>query len=82
MWYVIWAGCDFFAWDQPIDRTVTNPPWSQVWRLLYHDMGLSDHVVFLLTNNHMWTEARLREIRTARFGLRKILLVDMPWALP
>lgn len=45
-------------------------------------MGLSENVVFLLTINHVWAKARLRDIRTARFGLRKILLVDMPWALP
>jgi hypothetical protein len=30
----------------------------------------------------MWAKARLRDIRTARFGFRKIPLVDMLWALP
>ena len=37
-------------------------------------MGLSENVVFLLTINHVWTKARLRDIRAAGFGLREIVL--------
>jgi hypothetical protein len=81
-WCEIKAGRDFFAWDKRVDWIVTNPPWSQIRRFLQHAMTHADHVVFLLTVNHVWTKARLRDIRTAGFGLRQIVLVDMPSGFP
>ena len=74
VWCEIKEDRDFFAWDQPVDWIITNPPWSQVRRFLQHGMGLSENVVFLLTINHVWTKARLRDIRAAGFGLREIVL--------
>lgn len=82
LWCEIKCGRDFFAWDQPVDWIITNPPWSQIRAFLQHAMELSDHVVFLLTINHMWTKARLRDIRESGFGIREILLVDMPKTFP
>jgi hypothetical protein len=55
-----------------------NPPWSQIRSFLQHAISLSDNVVFLLAINHVWTKARLRDIRAAGFGLREIVLVDTP----
>lgn len=81
-WCEIRRGRDFFAWTEPVDWIITNPPWSQIRPFLQHAMTLADHVVFLLTINHLWTKARLRDIRAAGFGLREILLVEMPPEFP
>lgn len=81
-WCEVQRGRDFFAWTERVDWIVTNPPWSQIRRFLQHAMTLADHVVFLMTINHVWTKARLRDIRAAGFGLREIVLVDMPPTFP
>jgi len=81
-WCEIKEGRDFFAWKEPVDWIVTNPPWSQVRKFLQHAMTYANHVVFLLTINHIWTQARLRDIREAGFGIRQIVLVDMPANFP
>ncbi len=83
---VLWAelkrGRDFFEWHERVDWIITNPPWSQIRVFLQHAMTLAEHVVLLLTINHLWTKARLRDIRAADFGLREIVLVDMPASFP
>lgn len=81
-WCEIQRGRDFFAWSEPVDWIITNPPWSQIRPFLQHALSLADHVVFLLTINHLWTKARLRDIHAAGFGIREILLVDMPASFP
>ena len=81
-WCEIKEDRDFFAWNLSVDWIITNPPWSQIRRFLQHAMSLSDNVVFLLTINHVWTRARLRDIRAAGFGIKEIVLVDMPASFP
>lgn len=81
-WTEVKLGHDFFDWDQPVDWIITNPPWSQIRDFLCHAMELSDHVVFLFTINHLWTKARLRDIHNADYGIREIVLVDMPKTFP
>jgi hypothetical protein len=82
MWCEIKVDRDVFAWGQPVGWIVTNSARSQVRRFIYHAMGLSENVVFLLTINHVWTKGRLRDIRAARFGLREILPTDIPPQFP
>lgn len=81
-WCEVQRRRDFFAWNQPIDWIITNPPWSQIRRFLQHAMAHADHVVFLCTINHVWTRARLRDIRSAGFGLREIVIFDTPRSFP
>lgn len=81
-WCEIKDGRDFFDWPRKVDWIVTNPPWSQVRGFLRHAMAVADHVVFLLTINHLWTKARVRDIRDAEFGLCEICLVEMPKSFP
>lgn len=76
------AGKDFFDFHEPVDWIVTNPPWSQIRPFLQHSFKLADEVVFLMTVNHVWTKARLRDMKTAGFGLRQIALVEMPKEFP
>lgn len=81
-WAEIKQGRDFYAWQEPVDWIITNPPWSQIRHFLQHAMEVADHVVFLITINHVWTKARLRDVKAAGFGLREIVLVDMPANFP
>ncbi|MDX6766856.1 MAG: hypothetical protein SFU85_08690 [Candidatus Methylacidiphilales bacterium] len=78
----IQRGEDFFDWDEKVDWIITNPPWSQIRPFLCHAMEVADEVVFLMTVNHVWTKARLRDIREQGFGLREIVLVEMPPEFP
>lgn len=75
-------GRDFFEWAEPVDWIVTNSPWSQIRDFLCHAMEMADHVVFRFTIKHLWTKARLRDIHNAAFGIREIVLVDMPKNFP
>lgn len=81
-WCEVKRGTDFFAWTQRVDWIVTNPPWSQIRKFLQHALSLADHVVFLLTINHLWTRARLRDVKAAGFGVREIVLLDTPKSFP
>lgn len=81
-WCEIKRGRDFFAHDAHYDWIITNPPWSRIRAFLVHSFAHADNVVFLMTVNHVWTKARLREMRSAGFGLREILLVPTPPGFP
>ena len=71
-------GKDFLLFQDKVDWIITNPPWSQIRLFLNHAMKISNNVVFLMTVNHLWTKARLRDIRSAEFGIREIFLIDTP----
>lgn len=63
---------------EPWDWIVTNPPWSKIRPFLAQAMKLADNVVFLITVNHVFTRARVRDAAAAGFALKEILLVDTP----
>jgi hypothetical protein len=81
-WCEIKRGRDFYEWCAPVDWIVTNPPWSQMRRFLRHSFAIADHVAVLITINHVWTRARLRDAREQGFGLKQIILVDTPASFP
>jgi hypothetical protein len=81
-WCEIKRGRDFFKWTERVDWIITNPPWSQIRRFLQHSMEMADHVVFLMTINHLWTRARLRDIHQAGFSIREICTVATPEEFP
>ncbi len=81
-WTEIKRNRDFFTWQQPVDWIITNSPWSQISRFLQHALSLADHVVFLFTINHLWTRARLGDVKAVGFGLKEIVLVDTPKTFP
>jgi hypothetical protein len=81
-WCEIQRGVDFFEWHERVDWIITNPPWSQIRAFLNHSMEVADHVVFLMTVNHVWTKARVRDIREHGFGLKEIALLEMPEEFP
>jgi len=81
-WCEITDGRDFFQYHKRVDAIMTKPPWSQVRSFLRHSMELADDVYMLFTVNHLWTKARLRDIRQNGFGIKEICLVETPKNFP
>ena len=81
-WCEISEQRDFFDWKEPVDWIVTNPPWSQIRPFLQHSMSLANDIVFLMTVNHVWTKARIRDIYGSGFAIKEICLVEMPVEFP
>jgi len=82
LWCEITKERDFFGFNGHVDWVITNPPWSLFRKFLQHAMKVADNVVFLVTVNHYWTKARVRDIREAEFALKEILLLDTPKEFP
>jgi hypothetical protein len=82
-WCEIKEGRDFLSWDSgTYDWIVTNPPWSQIRPFLQRSLASARNVVFLMTVNHAWTKARLRDVSSAEACLKTILLVPTPREFP
>ena len=48
MWCEIDDGRDFFAFHEPVDWIVSNPPYSDFHRWLVHAFEISENVVYLV----------------------------------
>jgi hypothetical protein len=81
-WCEIQEGIDFFDYHKKVDWIITNPPYSIFRKFLNHSMEVSDNIVFLVTINHIWLKARLRDIENMNFGIKEILLIDTPNEFP
>lgn len=81
-WCEIKEGKDFFSYNEYADWIITNPPWSQMKNFLLHSMDISWNVVFLMTLNHLWTKARLRDMLLQEHSIKEIILVDTPESFP
>jgi hypothetical protein len=81
-WCEIKEGRDFYQWQEPVDWIVTNPPWSQLRKFLQHSMTLATNIVFLVTINHLWTKARIRDMQVSGYSFREIALIEMPPNFP
>lgn len=73
-WCEITKGIDFFDYDKKVDYIFTNPPFSQFRKFLEHSMELANEIYFLITINHLWTKARLRDIKNNDFGIKEICI--------
>jgi|TARA_Y100000310_G_C20313519_1_gene637338 tRNA1(Val) A37 N6-methylase TrmN6 len=74
-WCEISLGKDFFNYRKRVDWIITNPPWSKVRNFLQQSMKIADNIVFLITINHLWTKARLRDMKEAGFGIKEICMI-------
>lgn len=77
-WCEITKGRDFFDYHDKVDYIFTNPPWSKIRPFLIHSLELANDVYFLFTINHLWTKARLRDIKNYNFGIVEICIFDTP----
>lgn len=81
-WCEISKGVDFYKFNDHVDWCVSNPPYSIFREFLLHSMRIADNIVYLITVNHCWTKARIRDIRQNGFGIREIYCVDTPKNFP
>jgi len=82
LWCEIKEGKNFFNFYDRVDWIITNPPWSQIRNFLRHSLKISNNIIFLMTINHLWTRARLRDIKNANFGIREIIIFNTPKEFP
>jgi hypothetical protein len=82
LWCEISEGRDFYEFNEKVDWIITNPPWSKIRKFLQHSLKIANNVCFLFTINHLWTKARLRDIKEADFGIKEICLFDTPDNFP
>jgi len=81
-WCEISNGKDFFDYNCKVDYIFTNPPWSQIRKFLQHSMEISKNVYFIMTINHLWTKARLRDFEKMKFGIKEICIFETPKEFP
>lgn len=81
-WCEISEGKDFFLYKKRVSYIFTNPPWSQIRAFLQHSMELTNNIYFLITINHLWTKARIRDILSNGFGIREICIFQTPQEFP
>ncbi|OWJ88414.1 hypothetical protein CDV54_21230 [Paracoccus yeei] len=72
-WCEIGEGRDFFDWQQPVDRVMTNPPWSRLREFTRHAMRIAPNIVWACAADepdHQGTAARSRRggVRHRRAG--------------
>lgn len=81
-WCEIDKGKDFFEYQKKVDWIITNPPWSKIREFLKHGYEIANNIVYLITINHVFTKARLRDMRDANFGIKEIFCFDTPPNFP
>ena len=74
-WCEIKEGRDFFDYNKKVEWVITNPPWSKIRSFLKHSMEISSNIVFLMSINHLWTKARLRDMKEMKFGIKEIYMI-------
>lgn len=81
-WCEILEGKDFFDYSGKVDWIITNPPFSKIRKFMQKSMGVADNIVFLMTINHLWLKARLRDIFEKGFGIKEIVIFKTPKSFP
>jgi len=76
-------GCDFYAWDEPVDWVVGNPPFSEGWKFLEKAVKMAKSGVAFLGNINFFsslTPKRIRALADAGFGITGIRVTqDKRW---
>ena len=81
-WCEITKGRDFFGYSKKVNWIITNPPWSKLRDFMLHGYDVADNVVYLMTINHVFTKARLRNMVEHGFGIKEIFCFDTPPNFP
>lgn len=81
-WCEITEGRNFFDYQKHVDYIFTNPPWSQIRKFLQHSYEIANDIYMLFTINHLWTKARLKDMKKAGFGIVEICVFDTPKNFP
>lgn len=54
-WCEITEGRDFFAWSDPVDWIMTNPPYSLTRQFLRHAIAVAKNIAFLLPARNIFS---------------------------
>lgn len=81
-WCEIDRGRDFFDYSRKVDYIFTNPPWSLIRQFVQHGIAIADDVYYLMTINHAFTKARVRDVYNLGFYIADILCVPTPKEFP
>lgn len=79
------TGQDFLAgyWKHSrFDYIICNFPWSKIRDCMRESYKISERIISLITVNHVFTKARIRDMREAGFHVSNILLLPMPKEFP
>ena len=72
----------FETFTGKVNWIITNPPFSKMRLFLQLSFKCSNHVCFVMTINHVFTKARIRDMKENNFGLKEILYIDTPKEFP
>jgi hypothetical protein len=81
-WCEITKGKDFMECEGHWDWIITNPPYSKYRAFFNKAMEVADNIVFLQLINATFYRARLRDMLSAKFGIKEILLLNTPKEFP
>ena len=82
LWCELSLGKDFLDWDEKVDWIISNPPWSKMREFLAHGMQVADNIVYLTSINHYTTKRRIRDMRSAGFGIKEFYCIQTPKEFP
>jgi hypothetical protein len=74
-WCEIAQGVDFFAFTEPVDWIITNPPFSNLTEVFEHAFQVSDNCVFLIPISKYWSSMPRLQLVRQYGGLKEILHV-------
>lgn len=84
-WCEINENRDFFDYKiKGHDWSITNPPFSKIRKFLIHSYELeTKNILFLMPVNHLIAlRARIRDMKSFRYGIKEMCLVDTPSEFP
>lgn len=62
-WCEIEKGRDFFAWTEPVDWIIGNPPYKILNKWMQHSYEIAENIVYIIPLNSQWNSmGRLKEI--------------------
>jgi len=79
-WCEIEQGRDFFAWTEPVDWIVSNPPYSVFDAWLDHSFRLADNVVYLIPFDKIFKSMGTINKVFEYGGIRTAIVMPARWA--
>ncbi len=74
-WCEIREGRDFFAWKEPVDWIVSNPPYSIFSDFLRHSFDVAENIVYLIPINKAFNSDRMMRDIWAWGGIETVYVV-------
>ena len=72
-WCEIAEGRDFFAWRDPVDWIVSNPPYSIFYEWMRHSFDVADEIVYLIPLHKLFAGAKYLDLVLGFGGIVEII---------